>query len=315
MIIKGKDPVDGQIEQLEFLLKANITSAQKKLIETETKIIKSGIKGENSSAYFLDFHFGETKNWAILHDLRVEHNGQVAQIDHLLINRFLEFYVLESKNYANGMKITEDGDFLIFYAGRSKAVESPIEQNERHIFLLQKFLNSSQDILPKRLGIRLKPSFKNYVIISPHSKVTRPKKSLLDTSAVIKSDTLYSMIKKQIDENSLQTAVMISKIIGQDTLQEFAQNIVLHHKPAPAIDFRKKFGIEISEAEVKEEGGSYQASEDLDSNSDPETSACPRCGGELVERIAKKGANAGNSFLGCSTFPKCKYTRGSKVSA
>ncbi len=315
MIIKGKDPVDGQIEQLEFLLKTNITSAQKKLIETETKIIKSGIKGENSSAYFLDFHFGETKNWAILHDLRIEHNGQVAQIDHLLINRFLELYVLESKNYANGMKITEDGDFLIFYAGRSKAVESPIEQNERHIFLLQKFLNSNQDILPKRLGIRLKPSFKNYVIISPHSKVTRPKKSLLDTSAVIKSDTLYTMIQKQIDETSLQTAVLISKIIGQDTLQELAQNIVLHHKPAPVIDFKRKFGIEISEAGVKEDSGCYQGPGCLDSNNDPETSTCPRCGGELVERIAKKGANAGNSFLGCSTFPKCRYTQGSKVSA
>ncbi|AUC89420.1 DUF2034 domain-containing protein [Alteromonas sp. MB-3u-76] len=35
---------------------------------------------------------------------------------------------------------------------------------------------------------------------------------------------------------------------------------------------------------------------------------CPRCGSELVERQAKRGANAGNAFLGCSTFPKCRYT-------
>lgn len=38
--------------------------------------------------------------------------------------------------------------------------------------------------------------------------------------------------------------------------------------------------------------------------------ACPRCGGSMVRRIAKQGANAGNSFWGCATFPKCRGVRG-----
>lgn len=36
---------------------------------------------------------------------------------------------------------------------------------------------------------------------------------------------------------------------------------------------------------------------------------CPYCGGNLVVRTAKKGANIGRQFYGCSNFPKCKYTR------
>ncbi len=36
---------------------------------------------------------------------------------------------------------------------------------------------------------------------------------------------------------------------------------------------------------------------------------CPRCGGKLVLRTAKKGANSGNQFYGCSNYPKCKYTK------
>jgi restriction system protein len=36
---------------------------------------------------------------------------------------------------------------------------------------------------------------------------------------------------------------------------------------------------------------------------------CPRCGSELVLRTARKGANAGNQFYGCSSFPKCRYTQ------
>jgi restriction system protein len=35
---------------------------------------------------------------------------------------------------------------------------------------------------------------------------------------------------------------------------------------------------------------------------------CPRCGSNMVLRKAKKGANAGNQFFGCSSFPKCRYT-------
>jgi len=36
---------------------------------------------------------------------------------------------------------------------------------------------------------------------------------------------------------------------------------------------------------------------------------CPRCGSELVLRLAKKGTNKGNEFMACSGFPKCKYAR------
>jgi restriction system protein len=33
---------------------------------------------------------------------------------------------------------------------------------------------------------------------------------------------------------------------------------------------------------------------------------CPKCDGDMVLRTSKKGANLGNSFWGCSTFPVCK---------
>ena len=36
--------------------------------------------------------------------------------------------------------------------------------------------------------------------------------------------------------------------------------------------------------------------------------ACPRCAGQMVRRTAKKGPNAGESFWGCSAFPKCRGT-------
>lgn len=36
---------------------------------------------------------------------------------------------------------------------------------------------------------------------------------------------------------------------------------------------------------------------------------CPLCGSAMVKRIARKGANAGNEFWGCSAYPGCRGTR------
>ena len=37
------------------------------------------------------------------------------------------------------------------------------------------------------------------------------------------------------------------------------------------------------------------------------TTVCPKCGGALVQRIAKKGPMPGSRFLGCANYPACKY--------
>ncbi len=36
---------------------------------------------------------------------------------------------------------------------------------------------------------------------------------------------------------------------------------------------------------------------------------CPNCQSELVLRTAKRGANANKQFYGCTSFPKCKFTK------
>ena len=33
---------------------------------------------------------------------------------------------------------------------------------------------------------------------------------------------------------------------------------------------------------------------------------CPRCNGEMIKRVAKKGQHQGQTFFGCSQFPKCR---------
>ncbi|OGP56458.1 MAG: nuclease [Deltaproteobacteria bacterium RBG_13_52_11] len=37
------------------------------------------------------------------------------------------------------------------------------------------------------------------------------------------------------------------------------------------------------------------------------TTACPKCGGQLLPRTARQGKNAGSQFFGCANYPKCRY--------
>jgi restriction system protein len=39
------------------------------------------------------------------------------------------------------------------------------------------------------------------------------------------------------------------------------------------------------------------------------TSPCPTCGSTMLRRVAKRGTNAGQAFLGCVGYPGCKTTR------
>jgi hypothetical protein len=242
MIIKRMDSKEQEIGELETLLKGRLIPYQRFLIERELKAIRSGVSGEKDSAYYIDFYLGNSKNWAVIHDLRLEHKGQVAQIDHLLMNCFFDIYVLESKNYSYKLKVTPEGEFQTYYDKEYIGIPSPIEQNKRHIHLLDRFLKH-HDILPKRVGISIRPRFKNIILVSPKSIIVRPPENKFDTSSVIKADTLRTKIDWEVEKGSPFTDIAsLSKTCSSSTLQRTARRLASFHRPQ-RIDFKSKFGL------------------------------------------------------------------------
>lgn len=45
---------------------------------------------------------------------------------------------------------------------------------------------------------------------------------------------------------------------------------------------------------------------DQETSNTEDKKVCPKCGAEMVQRIAKKGKYAGQKFWGCSNFPNCR---------
>lgn len=238
MLIKSKDGRLEDIQELNRLLTLNITAKQRFSIERELKCLVSGERNEQNSAYYLDFKYKDSLNWALIHDLRIEHRGRVAQIDHLLINRFLDVYVLESKNYYYGIKITEEGEFLVWSGKGYQAIESPYEQNQRHIQALQSSVED-RNLGPRRLGFAIPISFRNVVLVSPTSKVLKPNAATFDLSSVIKADAFVSVADKDIDR---KTIIEAPKVVGSDTLRDFSEKLTRLHRPG-SIDYAAKFGV------------------------------------------------------------------------
>jgi len=215
---------------------------------------------------------------------------KVAQIDHLLINRFFDIYVLESKNFLYGLKITDTGEFLVNNGKTYFPIESPIEQNKRHQIVLEQVIKK-YDIMPKRIGVKLTPSFYSYVIVSPKSRVVRPDRDRFDTSMVIKTDTLRTTIDKKVDEmNAISVLTTVSKISSFETVVEVAKRLAALHRPFKT-DYRKRFGI-------KDTGLSRTSTKKATDIQPSKQFYCFKCKKPINEQVAKSCWDNNQRFHG-----------------
>lgn len=275
MILKSKDSRQEEIKELHRLLGFNLSAKQRFFVKRELKCLQSGESNELNSAYYLDFRYKDSPNWAVIHDLRIEHRGRVAQIDHLLINRFLDVYVLESKNYYYGIKITPEGEFLVWNGKGYEAIESPIEQNARHVQALQMVVED-RNLAPRRLGFAIPISYRNRVLLSPTSKILRPETAPFDLSCIVKADAFVSYIEREMDKKSFVEA---PKLIGSDTLRDFAEKLVRLHRPG-SFDYIAKFRVvDQGPAAVRPEVSVQPALKEDGSK------GCQKCGVEVDKKV------------------------------
>jgi hypothetical protein len=306
VIIKKSDNRDADVLELRRLLDCQISAKQRFLIEREIKCISSGMRGEESSAYYIDFRYKDNQNWAVIHDLRLEYKGFVAQIDHLLLNRCLDIYVLESKNYYYGIKITPEGEFLVWNGKAYVGIESPIEQNRRHISLLEKIVSQS-GFLPTRLGLPMPASFHNYVLIAPNSRIDRPSSSKFDSSMVIKADALVEAISKRVDGMGVVgTFATVAKMVSSETLETLARSLAKMHKPAK-FNYADKFGVTFPAA-VQPSTKELPVSAELPGSETKNKDVCGVCGVEVDSKVVNYCRFNKSKFGGKTLCHSCQRT-------
>lgn len=103
-----------------------------------------------------------------------------------------------------------------------------------------------------------------------------------------------STFKTQMPENVISS--------GLDYFIDSYKDVVLSSDEVEAI--QQKIDTHLRESTFSNSDHVRSLSERRNS-----TTICPKCGGRLKEKTAMKGPNSGSKFLGCESYPKCKFTR------
>ena len=230
MILKSADDKSKRLALLEELQRSQfLDETQKKWLRDELMRLKKGIQGERESAHYLDSYFKDGENHAVLHDLRFVVDGDVAQIDHLIINRMVGIYLLETKNYSGNLIINEHGEFTAVYGESRFGIPSPIEQSLRHERLLNKLLEKL-DIVGRT---QKEANFHHVVMLHPKAIIERPASKTFDTSNVIKADQFPTWHQRYVDKmgfGSVFKSVLNLRTI--DTVKEWGEKLKRQHRPA-----------------------------------------------------------------------------------
>ena len=278
IFLKEGTSLQQQLAKLELLLNgADANTASR--IQQDIRMVEAGIVGEKNIGF-------ELKNshlpMIILHDLCLGRGDLSAQIDYLIITRKRHF-IVECKNLVGNIQVTNTGDFIRTIGSKKEGIYSPITQNQRHLELLKQIRKDTKS------NIMTQVLFEKYFYDAYRSVVVLSNpKSILDIKyapkelkkQIIRADQLIAYIKKVNDEPGIEPS-------SEKAMEEMAQFFLQQHQEKE-VDYTAK----------------YVAAEKSDGENGEKK--CPKCGAPMVLRTAKKGANAGNEFWGCSQFPKCR---------
>ncbi|MCY7274718.1 MAG: NERD domain-containing protein [Phormidesmis sp. CAN_BIN44] len=230
MLLKSADVKSKRLVLLEDLQRSPVLDfSQKKWLKEELLRQRKGIQGERDSAHYLDGYFKGGPNHVLLHDLRFVVDGDVAQIDHLIINRAFGIYLVETKNYAGNLVINEHGEFTVQYDDFRFGIPSPLEQSHRHERILARLL--------ERLEItgrtQKKLEFHHVVMLHPKAVITRPSMQAFDTSNVIKADQFPTWHSKYVDKLGVGTVFKLAlNLRSMDTVKGWCEKLIRQHRPS-----------------------------------------------------------------------------------
>jgi len=128
----------------------------KDTIANPTKNEIKGDAAEKQMAFYLNRQFGDSKDVFVFNDLRIERNGEVAQMDHLVVHQF-GLVIIESKSVTGSITVNEHLEF----ERKTTGIPSPIEQARRQGELLRALLSDHKKDLRSKIFGLMQAGFKS----------------------------------------------------------------------------------------------------------------------------------------------------------
>ena len=190
-------------------------------------------------AFYLKRAFGTEENVLVLNSLRLEKNGDAAQIDHLILHEY-GMIIIESKSVSTEVAVNEYGEWTRSVDGAAQGIPSPVKQAQRQAEFLKGYLTPFTDILLKKVvGIQLKfdkMPIDLIVAISDKGIISRPKKPIDELRCIRKADQVVDKINELLTRYKKEGAVLslslsMSYILGKTARKNTSQFLLQQHKP------------------------------------------------------------------------------------
>lgn len=170
-----------------------------------------GDNAEKQMAFYLKRYFGESEKFFVFNDLKITHNGETCQIDHLVLTT-TGFFIVESKSCVGQISYDNKDQWIRHTEKRDYGMQSPIQQTELQIKVLKKFLqdaNNDGSLIgtlvgkPQGFGARL---YVKIVAIADNTIIKHPEDA---NPNVLKADSVCDFILNN------QRSIM-SKFLSED---------------------------------------------------------------------------------------------------
>lgn len=283
---------------------------EKQLINSQDPKIRAGEDAEKQMAFYLQRFFAKAKDCFVLNDLRIVHDGDAAQIDHLIVTKF-GLFIIESKSVHGKIRINKQEEWSRQFNDSTQGMQSPVLQGEVQGKIIRALLiDNKHELLSKMLGL-VQKGFKFcpinvYVAISDKGEILRE----AAIPKLFKADQVSKAIEKQLKElkllNSLFSLSVDAWSISAEEAENVANFLLSQHRPLQkdAIEIKpeqpKVTAIKPTKAPINNQSQLSFV---------PKVGAiCPKCKQhKLTRKSVSRSDGTETDFLACASYPnECK---------
>jgi len=237
-IIKETDSIKPRLDTLQQIAdQAKSTNpAVYKQVINEIRNRKAGHAAETHAAFMLGKEYRDHPYSVLVNDLRLDMDGDLAQIDHVAVSAFGIVNLFETKSFSTGLKVDQDGTCWTWKGRQSLEIPSPLRQSQRHESSLRKALEScGYEVI----------EFRHFVLVDYKARLDKPRKGFEN---FCRPDRI-SEARQQVSLGVASTfralgRLATGKSLSKDVLCELGHQLAAMHKPLP-FDPWKKFGISV----------------------------------------------------------------------
>ena len=224
------------------------------------------------------------EDYTVLGDLTLPTKSGTTQVDHIVLSKY-GIFVIETKNMSGWIFGGENQARWTQVMRRHKSqFQNPLRQNFLHIKVVQGLLSINTN------------QIENLVVFvgSAKPKTNMPASVFWGTNSLVNYIQSRKTVRFTDDQITGFTGKLTTSSLGSD--RETRRAHVQHLRDKSARKEALRFAV--------------QPNPDDPARAEDISFRCPRCSSDMIQRINKKN---GQTFHGCSRFPKCRGTRKTQV--